>query len=198
LRELADASESANVREFVFRSFNELGIPQPGDVPPGFVVLTGGKVVGRSGSDSFRLEVAPLSGRKSVGFQVRVLINDVERTSAGAGFGIDPYEVLVPTNRLVATTQPRTVPIARCGACGVYDCVGTDVTIVRDDDLVHWDWSGDIPMKRGASFAAAWYDTELERVAADLSWETPERIGGTTHPDEPGPRTAARLRPPTH
>jgi hypothetical protein len=70
---------------------------------------------------------------------VRVLINDVERTSAGAGFGIDPYEVLVPTNRLVATTQPRTVPIARCGACGVSDCVGTDVTIVRDDDLVHWD-----------------------------------------------------------
>lgn len=73
--------------------------------------------------------------------------------------------------------KPRTVPIARCG-CSVYSCSGTDVTITRAGDVVHWDWSRAVPMKRGVSFPAAQYDAEIARVANDLSWETPVRIAG--------------------
>ncbi|MEU1361251.1 hypothetical protein ABZ356_15575 [Micromonospora zamorensis] len=49
---------------------------------------------------------------------------------------------------------------------------------MRDGDLVHWDWSLEVPMMRGVSFAAAEYDVEVARVAADRSWETPERAAG--------------------
>ena len=45
--------------------------------------------------------------------------------------GMDPYDVFVPDNRLVATTESRRVPIARC-TCGEYGCGATDVSIVRD------------------------------------------------------------------
>jgi hypothetical protein len=85
--------------------------------------------------------------------------------------------VLVPANRLVATEQPRTVPIARC-ECGIYGCGSTDVTIVRDGDLVHWDWLIDVPMDRGVTFAAGQYDAEVARMAADHSWETSQRTAG--------------------
>jgi hypothetical protein len=47
--------------------------------------------------------------------------------------------VFVPLNRLVADSVANRVPIARC-TCGVYGCGSTDVNIVRDDDMVHWDW----------------------------------------------------------
>ena len=49
-------------------------------------------------------------------FQVLVYLNDVEMTSAGAGLGMDPYHVIIPTNRLVASCEPRTTPIARARA----------------------------------------------------------------------------------
>jgi hypothetical protein len=127
--------------------------------------------------DSLRFEVTPVVTEIGDGFQVRVHVNDVEMTSAGAGLGMDPYDVLVPTNRLVAAVEPRTLPIARC-VCGVYGCGATDVTIARDGDLVRWDWSREVPMSRGASFPAVHYDEEVARVAADHSWETAERTAG--------------------
>jgi hypothetical protein len=129
------------------------------------------------GDDLLRLEVTPASGDAGGGFQLQIYVNEVEMTSAGAGLGMDPYDVLVPTNRLVAASQPRTVPIARC-TCGVYGCGSTDVTITREGDRVHWDWSIEVPMNRGASFAASQYDLEVTRVAADHSWETAERTAG--------------------
>jgi hypothetical protein len=178
LRELASASvndPSEAIRELVSKSLNELNIPQPGTVPPGFVLAAGGKTVLRRATDSLHLEVAPTPRG---GFQLRVHIDDVEITSAGAGLGMDPQDILIPTNRLVATTQSHIVPIARCLACGFYDCWGTDVTISRDGDVVHWEWSRDAPMNRGASLDAARYDSEVARVAADLSWETPVRTAG--------------------
>jgi hypothetical protein len=98
-------------------------------------------------------------------------------TSAGAGLGMDPYDLLIPANRLLATAVPTTVPIARC-TCGEYGCGSTDVTVTRDDDLVHWDWSIEVPMARRVSFDAGQYDAEVARVAADHSWETPDRIAG--------------------
>lgn len=39
-----------------------------------------------------------------------VYVNDVEMTSAGAGLGMDPYDVIIPANLLVASPEPHTVP----------------------------------------------------------------------------------------
>jgi hypothetical protein len=180
LRALAGASvkdSSWDIRELVSKALEELQIPYPGTVPPGFAVAAGGGLARRPGVDSLRLDITPVSDEAGGGFQVQVYVNEVEMTSAGAGLGMDPYSLLVPTNRLVAAADPRTVPIARCG-CGVYGCGSTDVTITRDGDLVHWDWSIEVPMNRGVSFAAAHYDAEVARIAGDHSWETPERTAG--------------------
>ncbi|MEU8404570.1 hypothetical protein AB0C19_00010 [Micromonospora sp. NPDC048842] len=180
LRELAGASvrdSSWDIGDLVGKSLEELRVPYPGTVPPGFALAAGGGVARRPGTDSLRLEVAPVPGGVGGGFQVQVWVNGTEMTSAGAGLGMDPYHVLVPTNRLVADSELRTVAIARC-VCGVHGCGSTDVTIARDGDLVHWDWSLEVPMMRGVSFVAADYDVEVARVAADHSWETPERVAG--------------------
>ncbi|GAB3870750.1 hypothetical protein GCM10029964_005820 [Kibdelosporangium lantanae] len=142
------------------------------------MVTADGEVVRRQAVDSLRLDVAQEVDGKHVGPHVRVYVNDVEMTAAGAGFGMDPYDVLVPTNRLLATTQPHTIPIARC-RCTSYSCTGTDVTITRDGDVVHWDWSRKIPMDRGVTFDATHYDNEVTWAAEDLSWETaPYRKAG--------------------
>lgn len=127
-----------------------------------------------SSLDRLRLEVAP---DREGGFQVLVYVNDTEMTSAGAGVGMDPYVVLIPTNRLIAADQPRRVPIAKC-ACGEYGCAGTDITITRSGEVVSWEWSRDKPMDRSVHFTAADYDAEVVRAGADYSWETPERTVG--------------------
>jgi hypothetical protein len=98
-------------------------------------------------------------------------------TSAGAGLGMDPYQVIIPTNRLMASSEPHTTPIAGC-ECGTYGCGATDITITRHGDRVHWDWLIEVPMNRGVTFDAADYDREISRVASDHSWETPERTAG--------------------
>jgi hypothetical protein len=90
---------------------------------------------------------------------------------------MDPYDVIIPTNLLVASPEPHTVPIARCD-CGFYDCGSTDITITRRGDLVHWDWLYIAPINRGVSFNAADYDREITRIASDHSWETPARTAG--------------------
>lgn len=130
-----------------------------------------------SGRDSLRLAVAPTPAGAGGGFQVLIYVNAVEMTSAGAGLGMDPYQVLVPVNRFVATEAPSTVGVARC-ECGVYGCGVTDVTIVREAGLVHWDWEVQVPMNRRVSFDAGAYDEDVARVGADHSWETPERTAG--------------------
>ena len=127
-------------------------------------------------TDRLRLEVVPAP--EDVGdFQVLVFVDDVEMTVKGAGLGMDPYDVLVPENRLVAGVEPRTVPIARCG-CGVYGCDSTDVTIRRAGGVVHWDWEIEVPMRRGVTFPIAAYDAEVARAGSDHTWETPERRAG--------------------
>jgi hypothetical protein len=138
-----------------------------------------------TGNDVLRLSVIPVGFDAGGGFQVEVFVNDVEMTEPGAGLGIDPYNLLIPTNRLLATPQPHRVPIARCG-CGEYGCGSTDVTITRDGDLVRWDWLIEVPLNRSVSFAADQYDAEVERAAGDHAWETPERTAGRlvlTHVD---------------
>jgi hypothetical protein len=127
--------------------------------------------------DLLRLAVTPAGADAGGGFQVEIYVNDVEMTSAGAGLGMDPYDLLIPANRLLPTPAPRTVPVARCG-CGVYGCGSTDVTITADGDVVRWDWLIEVPMNRGVSFAAAQYAEEVERAAGDHSWESAERTAG--------------------
>ena len=129
LRELADASprdSSWEIRELVGTTLDELGIPQPGSIPAGHVVAAGGGLARRTAVDVLRLAVLPAATGAGGGFEVRVHVNDAEMTSAGAGLGMDPYDLLIPTNRLLAMPQPHTVPIARC-ECGVYGCGSTDV-----------------------------------------------------------------------
>lgn len=120
-------------------------------------------------TDRFRLGVGTPPEH---GFEVLVFIDDAEMTSAGAGMGMDPFEVFVPDNKLVATTEPHQVPIARCH-CGVYGCGSTDVVIRREGDVVHWDWVYETPMARGITVPAQVYDAEVARLAEDHSWETP-------------------------
>ncbi|MCT2586718.1 hypothetical protein [Actinophytocola gossypii] len=180
LRELAGASARDyrwDVQELVARTFEELDIPAPGTLPNGSVVTAGGGIARRSGVSALRLSVAP-AGDPVRGFQVLAHVDGVEPTSVGAaGLGMDPYDLLVPTNRLAAPTEPHTVPFARC-VCGDHGCGGTEVTITRDGDRVHWDWSYEVPMDRGVTFPAVDYDREVARVAADHTWETPERTAG--------------------
>lgn len=179
LRELAGASPGDShfdLQRLVERTFEELGIAMPGTLRQGQLIGQGGVVERRPGSDSLRLEVVPAP--ESVGgFELQVFVNEVEMTSAAAGLGMDPYDVFVPANKLAATQEPHIAPIARC-ECGVYGCGTTDVQIVRDGDLVHWDWLHETPMNRGVSFPADQYDAEMARLMSSYSWETPDRRAG--------------------
>ena len=144
-----------------------------------FVVAGGGIVTEVDAADlpepdrsplmgSLRLEVVALDPRFAAGegFEMLVYVNDVEMTRIAAGMGIDPRDVLVPTNKLVATARSHTVPIARC-ECGHHGCGGTDVTITRRGDLVHWDWLYMTPINRNVVFDAVEYDREVARIADD-------------------------------
>ena len=66
-----------------------------------------------------------------------VFVDAVEMTSEGAGMRMGAFDVLIPENRLIAIEKAHRVPISRC-ECGVYGCGSTDVSIVRDGDVVHW------------------------------------------------------------
>lgn len=100
---------------------------------------------------------------------------ELELTARGAGLGMGPFSLILPENRLAATHEPRTVPIARC-VCGTYGCGMTDAVIVRDGDAVRWDWVHEAPMERAVVFDAAQYDAEVARVGADRSWERPKDV----------------------
>ncbi len=125
--------------------------------------------------DSLRLQVQATEEEFGGGFEVQIFVNDVEMTSAGAGMGMDTNDLVVPANRLRATSSPTRVPVARC-ECGIYGCGATDVVITRADGLVHWDWEVERPMDRRVTFDELDYDAELDRFEADRSWETPERV----------------------
>jgi hypothetical protein len=95
---------------------------------------------------TIRFAVGPVAREIGDEFEVQVFVDDVEMTSRGAGLGMSPFSLLVPENRLVATTEPRVVPIARC-TCGVYGCGVSDVRIQRDEPLlaipdgIGWAWA---------------------------------------------------------
>lgn len=127
-------------------------------------------------SDTIRFEVAP---EQFQGLQLCVYVNDAEITDASVGIGRYPHDLLVPDNLLVATEEPRTIVIATCD-CGEYGCGRMDVTIVREADTVRWTWLYEKPwvdgkpMSDDVVFDAVAYDREVERIAGDFPWETPE------------------------
>lgn len=175
LRLLAGASPSDRadeIRALVEATLSELGLPQPGEMPRSSSINANGQVVRRNPSDTVRFEVRSTEPELA-GHELLVFVNDVEVTRLGAGLGMDPFDVLIPTNQLVATTTPHQVGIARC-ECGEYGCGSTDVVIVRQGDAVHWDWEYEVPIRGGASFRADDYDAEVARIGADHSWERHE------------------------
>lgn len=127
--------------------------------------------------DRLRLKVEPVPDDSGGGFEVRILVNDVDITRAGAGLGMDPYDVLIPVNRFEVSDKPRTVPVARC-SCGVYGCGMSDATITQEERRVRWVWSAEVPMSRAAVFETKAYTEEVRRLEADHSWETEERAAG--------------------
>jgi hypothetical protein len=127
--------------------------------------------------DRVRFAVEPVPAEGGGGFQVLLLVNDVEMTKAGAGLGMDPYDVLVPDNKFLPVPGGRTFGVARC-TCGVYGCGSTDLTVTSSDDVVRWEWSLEVPVDHAFSFARGEYLAEVERLAGDHSWETPERTAG--------------------
>ncbi|MCP2272741.1 hypothetical protein [Actinokineospora diospyrosa] len=189
LRDLAGASARDSrweIDELVRATFAELGIPAVGTVPLGFAVAAGGGVIRRAGVDTLRLAVAP--GPREEVFQVLVEVNGTEMTTVWGARGVDPDEVLLPDNLLVAGPEPRVVPIVVTGEDGIphdgsfyWYTENAGVTITRDGDVVHWDWSPDPEdtedsvVAPNATFTAAQYDRELARFVADHAWETPLR-----------------------
>ena len=121
-----------------------------------------------SPTDTLRLEI--VDGES--GFEVRVYVNDAEISAAGAGMGMHPFDLLVPSNQLIATDDPRRVVVARC-ECGEPGCGSTEALITRVGGVVRWEWFVDVPLDRGVSFDAAQYDAEVERIGNDRSWQRP-------------------------
>jgi hypothetical protein len=113
--------------------------------------------------------------------RVIVRIDGVDVSRADNNDGVDPWHVLVPVNRFVATGQPTSTLIACCPGCGP-DCDAVDARICREGDAVRWEWG-----RRGARwegerrttlFDAQAYDAEVARLGADHGWETAVRRAG--------------------
>lgn len=175
LRLLAGASPNdptEQIRELIEATLSELGLPAPGQMRCTESIGSSGQVMTRLPRDTVRFEVRSAEPDHWAS-ELLVYINDVEMTRLGAGMGMDPFDVLIPENRLVATEVPSHVGIARCD-CGEYGCGSTDVVIVRQGDVVHWDWEYEAPIRGGVSFKAAEYDAEVARIGSERSWEREE------------------------
>ncbi|WP_350280194.1 hypothetical protein [Kribbella sp. HUAS MG21] len=170
LRELAGSHPSTRIRDLrtlLATALDELSIPRPDTSVPGQTIAT----YSRLPTDALRLEIVP-ERDGGTGHELLVYVNDLEITEAGAGMGMTPFDLLVPTNRLIATTEPRQVVVARC-TCGESGCGSTEARITRAGSVVHWEWYVDPPLGHGVTFDAPQYDAEVERIGADQSWQRP-------------------------
>lgn len=149
----------------------ELALPRLGSLGQTDVISDDGAIAPRVAANSLRLQIVPTDVWDA--FAVQVFVDEVEMTSRGAGMGMGPLTLLLPENRLAATAEPHVAPIARC-ECGESGCGVTDVRIVRDGGVVHWDWLIEVPMPHGVTFDAEQYDSEVARFASDRRWERPE------------------------
>lgn len=158
LRDLAGASPKdrlSDVMATAETALDELRVPWPGTVPPGHRVAAGGGVVRRSGTDTLRLEIAPHPS----GLEVRVHVNDVDVLRESGLTGVDPSGLFGSDSPLAVGGE---VPLAIC-ECGY--CDRLVVTVIRDGDLVHWEWPSDVRLSPGVTFTATDYDAELARRA---------------------------------
>ncbi|WP_433789225.1 hypothetical protein [Actinoplanes sp. CA-252034] len=62
-------------------------------------------------------------------------IDGVDVSRADGNAGVDPWHVLVPVNRFVATAEPSSTLIACCPGCGP-DCDAVEARIHREGDTV--------------------------------------------------------------
>lgn len=110
---------------------------------------------------------------------VRIDGDDVSR--ADGNDGPDPWHVLVPVNRFVATVESTTATIASCPGCGP-DCFSVEARIRREGDAVRWEWGRSGARwegeRRTTLFDAAVYDAEVARIGAEHGWETAVRRAG--------------------
>jgi hypothetical protein len=110
---------------------------------------------------------------------VRIDGDDVSRSDGNDG--PDPWDVLVPVNRFVATGELTTATIACCPSCGP-ECVAVQARIRREGDAVRWEWGRSGARwegeRRTTLFDTAVYDAEVARVGAEYGWETAERRAG--------------------
>jgi hypothetical protein len=110
--------------------------------------------------------------------RVIVRIDGVDVSRADGNDGVDPWHVLAPVNRFVATDEPSSALIACCPSCGP-DCVAVEARISREDDAVRWEWGRRgtrwESRRRTTLFDADVYDAEVARLGADRGWETWER-----------------------
>lgn len=172
LRALAAESTATRGRDLhtlLATALEELSIPRPDTPDPGQTVADGGTTYARLPTDALRLEIVPASDG-SGGHEVLMYVNDLDITEAGAGMGMPPFDLLIPTNRLVATTEPQHVVVARC-SCGETGCGSTEARITRDGVIVHWEWYVGPPLGHGVTFDAAQYDAEVERIGNDRNWQ---------------------------
>lgn len=112
-----------------------------------------------------RVDTSQEYGRR----EVLIFVNEVEMTSQGAGMGMSPRVLLVPTNQLRVEDSPKTVAVGCC-TCGVEGCGSTDVRIEGDGSFVYWDWQKNLPAGRRMVFDRAAYDAALDAIDADRSW----------------------------
>jgi hypothetical protein len=168
LRALAAAGEvrTRRLRSLLFDALDELAVPRPDPGSPGQVV--GGTAYARLPSDMLRLDIVD----GELGPEVLVYINDVDIAEAVGGMGMHPFDLFVPGNQLIAVGAPRRVVVGRC-ACGEPGCGSTEALVSRVRGAVHWDWFGDAPLDHGVSFDTTQYDTEVERIGNDRSWQRP-------------------------
>lgn len=123
------------------------------------------------------LSVEPAWQRPASALNPRVIVRlDGEDVSRDDGNdGPDPWHVLVPVNRFVATGEPTTATVACCPSCGP-DCWSIEARIRRDGDLVRWEWGRTgahrESERRVTLFDGAAYDAEVARFEADRGWET--------------------------
>ncbi|MER7848557.1 hypothetical protein ABTZ03_32000 [Kitasatospora sp. NPDC096077] len=127
---------------------------------------------------SLRIVVPPLGTEGSVECRPIVDGRDVLAEVFDAGPAEDPRFLLAPGTPLRATDTPRTVRLAEAH-CADACCGGISVTVRREGRHVVWNgWrnpvaaSVDLPELR---FDADRYEAELDRAAADHSWEWPAR-----------------------
>ncbi|MFF2147957.1 hypothetical protein [Kitasatospora sp. NPDC058190] len=128
---------------------------------------------------SLRVVVPPL-GTRGAAVECRPIVDgrDILAEVFEEGPGEDPRYLLGPKSLLHATDTPREVRVAVAG-CAEACCGAVYVTIRHDGQHVVWSgWRNPLAEEVGLPelrFDVDQYEAEVDRAAADHSWEWPAR-----------------------